>query len=53
MKIQAACRLLDSTDESVKVIAARLGFSDPLYFSRVFRRTQGLSPSAYRRSQQR
>ena len=53
MKIQAACQLLDSTDDSVKAIAARLGYDDPLYFSRVFRRTQGISPSAYRDSQRR
>lgn len=53
MKIQAACRLLDSTDDSIKVIAARLGYHDPLYFSRAFRRTQGISPRDYRESQRR
>jgi len=53
MKIEAACRLLDSTDDSVKSIAASVGFSDPLYFSRVFRRAMGLSPTAYRHSQRR
>ena len=53
MKIEAACRLLDATDDSVKVIAASLGFTDPLYFSRVFRRVQGMSPMAYRVSQRR
>jgi AraC-like DNA-binding protein len=53
MKIEAACHLLDSTEDSVKSIAAQLGFSDPLYFSRVFRRTQGMSPSGYRSSQRR
>lgn len=53
MKIEAACRLLDSTRDSVKAIAAQLGYSDPLYFSRVFRRTLGLSPSQYRESLRR
>jgi len=50
MKMEAACRLLDSTQHSVKTVAATLGYSDPLYFSRVFRRTVGLSPSDYRKS---
>ncbi|WOJ97588.1 AraC family transcriptional regulator [Congregibacter brevis] len=51
MKMEAACRLLDSTQHSVKVIAAKLGYLDPLYFSRMFRQTVGLSPSQYRESQ--
>ncbi|MFK7830074.1 MAG: helix-turn-helix domain-containing protein [Congregibacter sp.] len=53
MKIEAACRLLDSTRDSVKSVGAQLGYSDPLYFSRVFRRTLGLSPSQYRDSLRR
>lgn len=51
MKMEAACRLLDSTQHSVKFIAANLGYVDPLYFSRMFRQTVGLSPSQYRESQ--
>ncbi|MDP5069925.1 MAG: AraC family transcriptional regulator [Congregibacter sp.] len=51
MKMEAACRLLDSTQHSVKVIAGALGYLDPLYFSRIFRQTVGLSPSQYRKSQ--
>lgn len=53
MKIEAACRLLDSTSDSVKAIAAQLGYADPLYFSRAFRRTLGLSPTQYRASLRR
>jgi len=53
MKMEAACQLLDSTDDSVKTIAAAVGYRDPLYFSRVFQRTLGLSPSDYRRSLRR
>lgn len=51
MKMEAACRLLDSTQHSVKTVAAKLGYVDPLYFSRMFRQTVGLSPSQYRVSQ--
>ncbi len=50
MKIEYACQLLDSTELSVKAIAAELGYSDPLYFSRLFSRTMGMSPRAYRNS---
>jgi AraC-like DNA-binding protein len=32
----------------LKEIAAAVGFSDPLYLSRVFRAVQGISPSQYR-----
>lgn len=48
MRIQRACELLDTTDEPIKRIANETGFSDPLYFSRVFAKVHGLSPSAYR-----
>ncbi len=50
MKIEYACQLLDSSELSVKAIAAELGYSDPLYFSRLFSRTLGMSPRAYRSS---
>jgi AraC-like DNA-binding protein/mannose-6-phosphate isomerase-like protein (cupin superfamily) len=48
LKIQHACHLLDTTDQPVKTIARTLGYEDPLYFSRVFHRIYGESPSAYR-----
>ena len=50
MKMEHACNLLDSTDLSVSAIASRLGYDDALYFSRLFSRTVGRSPRAYRRS---
>ena len=48
MKMEAACRLLDTTEQSVKSIALGLAFDDPLYFSRVFRKIIGRSPRQYR-----
>lgn len=50
MKMEHACDLLDSTSLGVSAIALRMGYEDPLYFSRVFRRTIGRSPRAYRAS---
>jgi AraC family transcriptional regulator, transcriptional activator of pobA len=43
-----AARLLRFTDKTMGEIAYAVGFSDPLYFSRAFKRHHGHSPSAYR-----
>ena len=46
------CGLLRSTLLPVGEGADRLGFADPLYFSKKFRAFAGLSPAAYRRLSQ-
>jgi AraC family transcriptional activator of pobA len=43
-----AARLLRFTDQTMGEIAYATGFSDPLYFSRAFKRHNGHAPSAYR-----
>ncbi|WP_249115580.1 helix-turn-helix domain-containing protein [Azoarcus sp. L1K30] len=43
-----ACRRLVYIAAPVAVIAAELGFEDPAYFCRFFKRRLGVSPSAYR-----
>ena len=43
-----AMRLLRFTDLTVGEIAFRVGFGDPLYFSRAFKRHTGRAPLAYR-----
>ncbi len=48
LKIQRACFLLDTTEYSIKDVAGELGFDDPLYFSRCFRRIHACSPTQYR-----
>jgi signal transduction histidine kinase/AraC-like DNA-binding protein/ABC-type sugar transport system substrate-binding protein len=47
-RILRAKELLGRTNKSVSVVAAEVGFDDPAYFSRVFHRQVGRSPSAYR-----
>ncbi len=46
-KIQRARSLLSIPNILVKEVAAQLGYDDPLYFSRVFRRIAGTSPQNY------
>jgi AraC family transcriptional activator of pobA len=43
-----AARLLRYTEQTVGEIAHRVGFADPLYFSRAFKRRHGEAPQAYR-----
>ena len=50
IKVIKACTLLSETDQSIRVIASELGYDDPYYFSRLFKKVQGCSPSAYRES---
>ncbi|MGC9311888.1 MAG: response regulator transcription factor [Sediminispirochaetaceae bacterium] len=47
-RIEEARRLLAAEELSIKEISSRIGYSDPNYFTRVFRRVEGVSPSAYR-----
>jgi signal transduction histidine kinase/AraC-like DNA-binding protein len=48
-RVAQARELLRLTHDSINHIGRRVGFSDPAYFSRVFRRITGMSPSAYRK----
>ncbi len=48
MKMQRASQELDFTDKSIKDIAYSLGFDDPYYFSRMFKKVVGMSPLNYR-----
>lgn len=49
LRIQQACQLLDLTNLNISEISEKLGFSDPFYFSRVFKKSIGLSPRDYRK----
>lgn len=47
-RIKQACRLLEDSSFSMNAIANSLGFDNSLYFSKAFRKVQGVSPSEYR-----
>lgn len=48
LRVQEACHYLDYTDLRINQISPLVGYADSLYFSRLFTKTMGLSPSAYR-----
>ena len=50
-RLETACLLLRSTALPVREIAFRLCFPDEHYFSSLFHRKLGLTPSAYRPAQ--
>ena len=52
LRIHRARELLCGTDLTVRQIAASLGFEDPYYFSRAFRKMTGRSPNRWRAESQ-
>ncbi len=48
LRIRYATTLFDHGIESVKSVSLLCGFSDPLYFSTVFKRSVGVSPKEYK-----
>lgn len=48
VRMNEATRLLDTTDEKSYVIAGMVGYEEPNYFSYVFKKQFGVSPSKYR-----
>lgn len=50
LKMERACYLLDISRQTVADIAESLGYDDAYYFSRLFRKVMGVSPSGYRAS---
>ena len=52
IRVDAACKLLHTTDLSVGEIATRCGFINAATFNRNFQRMMNMSPSAFRRDKQ-
>lgn len=49
LRIEEAKRRLERTDVSIDEISWRVGYEDSAFFRRLFKRTTGLAPSAYRK----
>ena len=47
LRMKHAAEILIHTELSVADVALSVGYEDPQYFSRVFRRTWGVSPAVY------
>ncbi|MCI5995689.1 MAG: response regulator [Blautia sp.] len=50
VRMEAALELLNNTQEKTYVIAGEVGYTEPNYFSYVFRKKYGMSPTKYRMS---
>lgn len=48
IRIEHAKRLMSSREISLKEICYMIGYNDPNYFSRVFKKVTGITPSEYR-----
>ena len=53
IKMEHACKLLSNTNLRINQICYKLGIEDSLYFSRLFSKTFGVSPSEYRKSSEK
>lgn len=49
-RMQRAADALRDSSDSIRAIALAVGYSDPAYFSRCFRRWAGMNPQRFRRS---
>lgn len=48
LRLNKAIELLNKTDDKTYVIASKVGYTEPNYFSYVFKKKFGISPSKYR-----
>ena len=49
LRIEEAKRLLENGELSADEIASQVGYENPAFFRRLFKRSTGLTPGAYRR----
>ncbi len=53
LRTKKACELLLYTEQPIYIVANSVGFTDPLAFSKFFKRMIGISPSDYRTQKER
>ena len=49
VRIDEARRVLESSSIAVEDVGFSVGYEDPTFFRRLFKRTTGMTPAAYRR----
>lgn len=49
LKIEHACQLLDISGQGISEIGYAVGYEDAYYFSRIFKKVMGISPTEYRK----
>lgn len=49
IRIEEAKRRLERTEQSVEAVGWHVGYEDPAFFRRLFKRVTGITPGAYRR----
>ena len=49
LRIEKAKDLLDNTDKSMKEICLEVGYANPNYFSRIFKKSVGVTPTEYKK----
>lgn len=49
LKIRKACQYIEMSNMKLCEIAVKVGFDEPAYFTRIFTKVIGISPSEYRR----
>lgn len=49
VKMEKAREMLVGTDMQIRVVAASVGYTDPLAFSKTFKQSYGMSPRTYRK----
>lgn len=53
LRIEEAKQMLESSTDTVEEIGAAVGYEDPTFFRRLFKRSTGVTPSRYRQRFQR
>lgn len=52
VRLSHAVKLLETTPDKTYIIAAKVGYAEPNYFSYVFKKKYGVAPSRYRKEQE-
>jgi len=52
VRSEKACRLLDTTEDSIEVIAGKLGYTEAAAFIRAFKKWHSMTPAQYRKREE-